>query len=58
MLFKRYNILKVRVQQIESGRSKLLRDTKKVNVCFDKYNGETFDLSFKGEGKSKEYDLA
>jgi hypothetical protein len=56
MLFERYDISKVRVRQMESGRSRLLGDTKKVNVCFDEYNGETFDLSFKGEGKSRGYD--
>jgi len=58
MLFERYDTSQVRVRQLESGRSRLLGDTKKVNVCFDEYNGETFDLSFKGEGKSRGYDLA
>jgi hypothetical protein len=53
MLFERFDISKVRVRQMESGRSKLLGDTKKVNVCFDEYNGENIDLSFKGEGKSR-----
>jgi hypothetical protein len=57
ILFERYDMSKVRVRQLELGRSRLLEDAKKVNVCFDEYNGEAFDLNFKGEGMFKTYDL-
>lgn len=57
LLFTRYDISQVRVRQMGHGISRLLGETKKVNVCFDEYNGETFDLSFKGEGKSREHDM-
>jgi hypothetical protein len=51
LIFPKYESGGVRVRQKENGRSRLLSETRAVNVCFDEYGGETIVLSFNGSSK-------
>jgi hypothetical protein len=54
LIFPRFSAEKVRVRQKENGESKLLSETRAVNVCFDEYGGETIVLTFGGSGEFAE----